>query len=155
VAHVLCPRRRVVRRRTPSSPPRLLSRLPDPRHARCRFTTPVASALAPRLLVAGLQFSSITDVQHASVSCSPSLGRELFALARAHSTMARPLHLAELICLSSNSPHSVSILSLCTPSHCHENLPRGIAVFVVHCALEPRGRPSCLLLSHRCLERKI
>jgi hypothetical protein len=55
-------------------------------------------ALAPRILIAGLQFSSITDVQHASVSCSPSLGRELFAPARAHSTVARPLRLAELIC---------------------------------------------------------
>jgi hypothetical protein len=68
-------------RRTPSSPARLSSRLPDPRPARRRFPTPVAAALAPRILIAGLQFSSIADVQHASVSCSPSLDRELFALA--------------------------------------------------------------------------
>jgi hypothetical protein len=55
-------------------------------------------ALAPRILVAGLQFSSIANVQHTSVSCSPLLGRELFAPARAHSTVARPLRIAELIC---------------------------------------------------------
>jgi hypothetical protein len=37
------------------------------------------------------------------VSCSPL---------RAHPAVARPLRLAELICLSSNSPHSISILPL-------------------------------------------
>jgi hypothetical protein len=43
----------------------------------------VAATLAPQILVAGLQSSSIADVQHASVSCSLSLGRELFVPARA------------------------------------------------------------------------
>jgi hypothetical protein len=68
-------------RRTPSSPARLPSRLPDPRPARRRFPTHVAVALAPQILVVGLQFLSIADVQHASVSCSLSLDRELFVLA--------------------------------------------------------------------------
>jgi hypothetical protein len=61
---------------------------------------------------------------------------------------------------SSASPPTRPIASRSFPcastlSHCHGNLPRSTAVFFVRCALEPRGRPPCLLRSHRRLERKI
>jgi hypothetical protein len=60
-------------RRTPSSLARLTSRLLDPRPTRRRFPTPMTAALAPQILVAGLQSSSVANVQHASVSCLPSI----------------------------------------------------------------------------------
>jgi hypothetical protein len=78
-------------RRTPSSPARLLSRLPDPRPARRRFPTPVAAALTPRILVVNLQSSPVANMEIASVSCSPSFGREMFVAARSlcHRTPSR------------------------------------------------------------------